>query len=128
MVMRRWLIYGVAVLLVVLAAVVYFTFDPSQAGFFPRCTFLTLTGYKCPGCGTQRMIYHLLHGHVLKAISYNYFASLLIPYLLVLSTGYLAPDSNYTQWVRKHLATKWAAYTYATLYIIWWFLRNILDL
>ena len=46
--MRRWLIHGVAVLLAVMAGVVYFTFDPAQAAYFPRCTFLTLTGYQCP--------------------------------------------------------------------------------
>jgi hypothetical protein len=126
--MRKYALRIVLAVVVVAAIYIYYHYDPSHTQWSPKCVMLALTGYKCPGCGTQRMIYHLLHGHVLKAISYNYFASLLIPYLLVLSTGYLAPDSNYTQWVRKHLATKWAAYTYAALYIIWWFLRNLLDL
>ena len=117
---------------VVIAAVVaigfYYRYDPSHTLWTPKCVMLGLTGYKCPGCGTQRMFYHLLHGHFLTAISYNYFAALLTPYLFILATTYLAPQSGYTQWVRRHLATKWAAYSYGILFILWWFLRNLVGL
>ena len=65
--MRRWLIYGCAALLAVMAGVVYFTFDPAQEAYFPRCTFLTLTGYQCPGCGSQRALHALLHGDIVVA-------------------------------------------------------------
>jgi hypothetical protein len=126
--MRRTLVIALVVAVLLVLGFIYYALDPTASAVFPRCTFLSLTGYKCPGCGTQRMYYNLLHGHPLKAISYNYFAALLAPYLLVLASTYLAPASSYTQWVRRHLATRWAAYTYAALYILWWFLRNLLGL
>ena len=117
-----------AVVVVVIMATFYYRFNPSTTQWAPKCVMLALTGFKCPGCGTQRMIYNLLHGHPLKAFSYNYFGALLIPYLLLLATTYIAPSSDYTQWVRRHFATRWIAYAYAVLYILWWFLRNIFDL
>ena len=126
--MRKYGLWVLVAVAVVAAVWFYYRFDPSQTSWSPKCVMLALTGYKCPGCGTQRMYYNLLHGHPLKAISYNYFAALLAPYLLVLASTYLAPASSYTQWIRRHLATRWAAYTYAALYILWWFLRNLLGL
>lgn len=109
-------------------AIFYYRFNPSTTPWAPKCVMLTLTGYKCPGCGMQRMLYNLLHGHLLKAASYNYFGALVIPYLLILATTYILPSSDYTQWVRRHFATSWVAYTYGVLFFLWWILRNILGL
>ena len=52
--MRRSLIIILAVAALLVFGFIYYALDPSQSGVFPRCTFLTLTGYKCPGCGSQR--------------------------------------------------------------------------
>jgi len=43
-------------------AFVYF-FNPSTHGFYPACLFHQLTGLNCPGCGSTRALYALLHGH-----------------------------------------------------------------
>ena len=63
------------------AAFLYFLFDPSTAGFFPRCPSLALTGYRCPGCGAQRALHQLLHLHPVEAMRYNFLLVLYLPYL-----------------------------------------------
>lgn len=37
----------------------------------PACLFRRLTGYDCPGCGTQRALYALLHGDAAAAWEHN---------------------------------------------------------
>ena len=52
-------------------APVYFFVDARYSSFFPHCPFFTMTGFLCPGCGSQRGISALLHGDILQAIRYN---------------------------------------------------------
>ena len=121
--MRRWLIYGCALMLAVLAAVVYFTFDPEQAAFFPRCTFLTLTGYKCPGCGSQRALHALLHGDIVTAWHHN--AALLVAIPVV--SLYLVGELKRTSWPRFYRAISRPAIicTLLAAIILWWIARNV---
>ena len=44
----------------------YYGHDPSDGGA-PVCAFKYLTGYDCPGCGSQRAFHALLHGRVAEA-------------------------------------------------------------
>ena len=57
---------------------VYFFLDPEQH-FFPKCPFLWLSGWKCPGCGSQRAVHHLLHGDVTEALRVNFLFVLAYP-------------------------------------------------
>lgn len=56
----------------------FFLADPASSGFFWNCPFHALTGWYCPGCGTQRAVHELLHGHVKEAIGMNALAVLVI--------------------------------------------------
>ena len=40
-------------LLVLVMCFIFYTLDPSECRVFPRCPFLTLTGWECPGCGNR---------------------------------------------------------------------------
>jgi hypothetical protein len=60
----------------------YKKFDPAKHSF-PACPFLKVTGYKCPGCGSQRAIHHLLNGDIKQAFYLNPLLILAIPYILV---------------------------------------------
>jgi hypothetical protein len=53
--------------------------DPNEAGHYPTCPFLYLTGYACPGCGTLRAVHDLATGHPVEALQRNPLAVLLIP-------------------------------------------------
>ena len=53
-------------------------FNPEESSFFPPCLFHSATGLKCPGCGSQRAIYLLLHGRFadsLRMCPFLYFFS-----------------------------------------------------
>lgn len=61
--------------------------EPVKGGIFPPCPFNYLTGLYCPGCGSLRGLYSILHGNVLKALDHNalmVFSLPLIAYLYVM--------------------------------------------
>jgi hypothetical protein len=66
-----WLWAGTLALLAVAGGMVFFFFNPSQYGFYPRCWLHSMTGLECPGCGSQRAVYHLFHGHLAMAFRHN---------------------------------------------------------
>ena len=45
--------------------------DPNEAGHYPSCPFLSLTGLYCPGCGSLRAVHALAQGDVLTALDRN---------------------------------------------------------
>jgi hypothetical protein len=51
--------------------VMVFFFNPSTHGFYPVCLFHSLTGLNCPGCGSTRALYALLHGDFRLALKDN---------------------------------------------------------
>ncbi|WP_242889957.1 DUF2752 domain-containing protein [Actinomadura litoris] len=71
---------GVLVLAGVVVAYVA-AVDPNQAGNYPTCPFLSLTGRQCPGCGSLRTIHALAHGEVREALGLNLFAMVMLPVL-----------------------------------------------
>ena len=58
------------VVLAVLLLGLLWWFDPAETNV-PLCTFHTLTGLDCPGCGATRATHELLHGRLLAALHYN---------------------------------------------------------
>jgi hypothetical protein len=83
---------GLIVLLVVAARL-----EPAKEGFgthrglgLPECSFLVLTGRRCPSCGMTTSWSHWTRGHVLRAVQVNaggtmlaLAATLLGPWMLV---------------------------------------------
>lgn len=94
----------------------------------PKCIFKLVTGYDCPGCGFQRAIHALLHGHIAEAIRYNLFFAIGFPYLLaLLFARHVLPVSK-QQKIIAVLEGKVMIYTYIILTILWFFIRNILNI
>ena len=125
--MRKTLIIIIAMAAAIVAVAIYFFYDPSQPGtWFPRCTFLTLTGYKCAGCGSQRAIHALLHGDVTSALHYN--AALLVALPLVAAYG--IAEWKREAWPRFYLAINrpWVLISILVGVIAWWIGRNIVDI
>jgi len=58
-------------LLLGVAAFIYFTINPSEVGFLPRCPLYSTTGVYCPGCGSQRAFHDLLHLNIKEVIGHN---------------------------------------------------------
>lgn len=100
--------------------------DPAQSKWVPRCFFKFATGYDCPGCGSQRAIHALLHGHIADAWHYNALLILALPFLIFL----LTVSVNRDRW--PHLYTRLTSnpviYISLALILAWTFLRNILGI
>lgn len=122
--MRRVIFTIVIVVAALMAAAIYFNFDPASSGLFPRCVFYTLTGYKCPGCGTQRAIHSLLHGDVLAAWHYNAALLVAIPVIALYGYAELRRESCPRMYARINSSVAITTIIVATL--LWWILRNLL--
>lgn len=119
---RNVMLWTLAAAALVAAAVVYGTFDPSTH-YFPRCPFLTVTGLKCPGCGSQRAIHALLHLRWADALAYN---ALLLPAIPVILLMFAAQARKH-RWPRLYNALNSRPAILATLAVVltWWLVRNL---
>jgi hypothetical protein len=76
--------YGLAAGFLAVAAGLLYWFDPVETHFSPICPFYVLTGLYCPGCGSTRAVYQLLHGNLLGALSMNPLMVVSLPILVLL--------------------------------------------
>jgi disulfide bond formation protein DsbB len=77
---RRLAFVGAIVLSAMVVAVSLGT--PGHGSLLPPCPLHALTGFFCPGCGTTRALYYLVHGHPLKALAENALSMSLLPFIL----------------------------------------------
>ena len=80
---KRIVLTALAAFVVLLGVVVYFTFDPSNPSlskYFPKCPFYSLTGLKCPGCGTQRALHEIPNGDIAGAAVVIFILLYFLPY------------------------------------------------
>lgn len=121
--MKKILNSGLLIVLIGLA-VLFFVVDPAKHNVFPRCLFNSITGYYCPGCGSQRAIHSLLHLDFAGVVSYNF---LFIPAFLLIFYHYLHPVLNrFLNWKLPNIfyfkSTPWIIFGFV---IAFWILRNI---
>lgn len=115
----QWPLTCAAIIACLAIAAVLYRYDPAANAFYPKCIFRQLTGYNCPGCGTARACYQLLHGHIGAAADYNLMTVLLLPLLL---TAFMARTT------KKNMPAWW--YTVMrplpvlAVIIIFWIVRN----
>ena len=78
----RRAIVVVVVAAVAIALLLFYALVDVDSGLMPRCPIKALTGFECPGCGSQRMIHALLHGDFAGAWRQNPFLIVMIPVML----------------------------------------------
>lgn len=121
--MRKHLFTTLLLAAAVAAVAVYLLYDPSQSALFPRCPFLMLSGLKCPGCGSQRVIHSLLGGDIAAAWHYNAFMVAALPVIALYSYAELRRRRHPQLYNRLNSpAAIWSIF--ATT-VLWWLLRNI---
>ena len=61
-----------------------FFFNPAAPShqWFPKCPFRFLTGWQCPGCGSTRACYQLLHLHPIAAFKLNPLMVMTLPFIV----------------------------------------------
>ena len=115
-------------IVIIVAIYLYSNYNPENYRIFPKCPVYLLTGYQCPGCGSQRAFYHLFNGDIITAFRYNPLFMLLVPY--VLSGIYIEYIANKTKprivRIRELLFGKWAAVVLGIIIVIYTIFRNLL--
>lgn len=120
---RRLVIIAVIAVVAVTFVLIYFLFDPSSSHFFPKCPFWALTGYKCPGCGSQRAIHALLSGDLAGAWRFNAVLVLFLPIIAVYAVAefFRARLPRFYAFVNRPFFT-WSIFA---IFMLWWILRNV---
>jgi hypothetical protein len=80
---NRWIVWPCVLLSVLLIFLFYYHINPVKTDMGTLCSFKTLTGLNCAGCGGQRAFHFLLHGEFLQALRYN-FLIFFLPFFLYL--------------------------------------------
>jgi hypothetical protein len=100
--------------------------DPTAPGGppLPACPVRSLFGVDCPGCGGQRMIFSLLHGHVAAAAHYNAVLLAALPLLVLAWAGWVRgrwrgrPAGGWAQ-------RRWVSAAVLAVLGLWFVVRNI---
>ena len=89
------------------AALFFVSHDPYHSQVFPVCPFLAMTGLQCPGCGSTRAMYSLLHGDVPGAVRMNPLVLVMYPVVIGYGASLLA---DYRSHPRAARALSWTAF------------------
>lgn len=110
---------------VIIAALLYFYFDARYYSFFPRCIFYTLTGFLCPGCGSQRAVSSLLHGDIMQAVHSNVLVVASFPFILFSYIVSVVNDFRTAPLIQKIFYSPLFVKVLLAVVIFFFVLRNI---
>jgi Protein of unknown function (DUF2752) len=106
------------------AATFLYFFNP-EAILYPPCIFKKITGLQCPGCGSARACYHLLHGNFLTAADYNLLLTGFLPLLIIEGFSRLFFIGRYNpsglRLIERYIRPIGVLY----LVLMFWILRNL---
>lgn len=116
---RKRTVAAAAIVAVAALCAYYYAVDPASSPS-PRCMLRLLTGYDCPGCGSQRALHALLHGRVGDAWDYNPAVFFAVP----LAAAYFAID-RLPPGLRRLLRRPAFILAIAVAIVAWWIGRNL---
>ncbi len=102
----------------------YSFFPATVFDFYPKCFFYHLTGFLCPGCGSQRAASALLHGDVVDAVKCNLLFVLAIPYTLYTAGIYIHNTVSGKKTGLNHFGPA-NQKLFIVVIIVFWGLRNL---
>lgn len=96
--------------------------DPDNV--LPTCPTKLLFGVTCPGCGSLRMAYSLMHRDLGAAAHYNALTLVMLPlFVLGWVTWTMSRWRGYT--VRSWQHWRWTPAVFTAVYAVWFVIRNI---
>lgn len=108
-----------------LFCMVLFSYNVEDERYFLPCIFYQLTGYQCPGCGTQRAIHSLLHFKIKQSFLYNPILVIAIPLIILLIYLEQFKGKNRFPKLYKALSGKIFIVVSLIFIVIYWILRNL---
>jgi hypothetical protein len=99
--------------------------DPTTPhGPLPVCPTKALLGIDCPGCGSMRMLYSLMHGDLPAALRFNALG-LVAVVLLVWAYGTWTYGRLTGRRIGSWQGQRWSAVVTLSLVVAWFVVRNI---
>jgi hypothetical protein len=117
----KWLVMICAIAFVSVLVVL----DPNSTYWFVKCPFKAVFGLQCPGCGSQRAVFALLHGNWKAAFALNPIFVLAIPYIGLGFLSDLTKENTFGIWIRKHLFGAIALRICMVVVLVFTVLRNV---
>jgi glucan phosphoethanolaminetransferase (alkaline phosphatase superfamily) len=123
---RRKIFIWIAVLCALQLVIAFYYYVTASSGYMPQCFFKSLTGWQCPGCGSQRMLHALLHGNISEAIAYNYFMPIILIFVLIAAWMDIVCSHNTRKYRWIYRAN--IPLIFILLIVGWTIVRNILNI
>lgn len=119
------MIIGVSIFAILLAGMVYLYYNKPQEKVWLICLVREITGYYCPGCGSGRACYSLLHGQFYQAFRYNPLLIILLPWLALYIAVCLGQWMLTGQEKISRRIPVWIPYVVLVILLIYGIVRNI---
>lgn len=123
---RKTIIAMVIITVTIAIFFIYKNFDPAAYSFFPQCPSKLITGYDCPGCGSQRALHAILNGDIKAAFHYNAFLFIAVPFLIIYAFANFY--SRKFPHLYRFVNSATVAWTCLVIIILWWILRNAIEI
>jgi len=106
-----------------LALGVFYRYADPMAAWMPKCPVYTLTGYLCPGCGTQRALHSLFTGDVAGAWRYNAALLCALPLLAVIGYAEMFRGKHPRLYTATH--SSGVCMVIIAAFMLWMLIRNL---
>ncbi len=115
---------AVAAAAVGVCGVVWLADPTTPGGLLPMCPTKALLGIDCPGCGSLRMLYALMHGDVADALRYNAVGVVAVV-LLVVAFGTWTYGRATGRTIRGWQHWRWSPMVALVVTVTWFVVRNL---
>ncbi len=110
---------------ILLVGATYLYYNRPEDNVWLICIIRELTGYYCPGCGSGRACFALLHGQLYQAFRFNPLLLILLPWLGLYIILYLFQwVLTGEEWISRRIPV-WIPYVVLAVLIIYGIVRNI---
>jgi len=106
-------------------AVAVSIWKPGTTALLPPCPFHAITGLFCPGCGSTRMLYYLVHGQIGRSFRQNPLAFIALPFVVAKLVVSVLPAAWQVQFRFRFLRSPYWAYGVLVVVIAYAVLRSI---
>nr|WP_298999448.1 DUF2752 domain-containing protein [uncultured Allomuricauda sp.] len=112
-----YLCFGV---LLILAVLLFFSYNPETNLFFPKCPVEQYMGIYCSGCGSQRAAHDLLHFRIVEVFGHNF---LFLPFLALVMQHVLSKTGIISS--KSLIGYRYAPIAILVVIVVFTVLRNL---
>ena len=110
------------------ALIAVYMFLVELTGFMPRCPIKMITGFDCPGCGSQRALHALLAGDISGCVRHNFLLPFTAAYLTVCALHWIYPAGRRLTALYSRLTSSAALLGVLAVTVVWTIARNAFSL